>query len=533
MHTASSLSAPEKAGARLFWVLLALLLPVLVLLSRDFGITWDEAMQNTYGELLWRFYASGGADKTLLRYFNLSQYGGFFDLACHLLQKLFSGLDPYDVRHMWNSVIGWGGLVFAGLLAKRMYGVGAGVLCVLLLAFSPRYIAHSMNNSKDLPFAVFYVGSLWAFSCTVRRFPYLDWKSLLLCILLPALAINVRVAGLLLLFYAGGLLACRLWQDNSLNSKKKPHPFLGCAAGFCVYAAVTLLAGTLFWPWALLDPFVRPFQALLGMSRFSYVGEFSKTVLFGGSMIPSDALPWDYLPRWIAITTPLGVLAGLAAVPFWARRAKLHTIVGLVAFAALFPIALVLLRHSRLYDGFRHMLFVYPPLVVLAAGAWQNAWSWAAGRGRKWLAGVALLFALGAYHPLLFQVREHPNQITYFNQIVGGTRGAFLRYELDYWGNSYKQAVDWLRSAHGSTDKPVTFAATIAGHLPQLYANRFPDVTYQFSNEPPDYIFALLRGAPGDITAILQDKDIVHVVQADGAPLCVVAKFPEEMKNAQ
>ncbi len=511
----------------LFWGGLVLLLPVMVLLSRDFGISWDEGQLNAYGELLFSFYTNGFDLHPILSYYNVAQYGGVVELLAACAQKVFSGTDPFVVRHALVACFGWLGLVFAGLLGKRLFGVWGGILSILLLVLSPRYLAHSMINSKDLPFAVFYLGSIYAFTFLRSGFPYFSKKSLCPCILLPALAINIRVGGLLLICYALLFVAMHVWFDRkNLTSKRLGLLVSGCLA----YVLVTMVLGTVFWPWALVNPLIRPIQGLLAMSRFSTGAEGEiQYALFGGQMISTFNLPWDFIPRWIAITMPLAVLA---ALPFFALllvRNKKWLRVGMVAFAAFFPVAYIVVTHPRLYDDWRHVLFAYPPMVVLAAGVWVLAFRRVRSRSVFGRIVVPALLVLGLYHPLLFNINEHPNQLVYFNQLVGGTKGAFLRYDLDYWGNSYKQAVDWLRSRYGTPEKPVTFIANMAAHVPQLYANRFPNVTFQFAQAPPDYILGLLRGDPATLMAILRDPDIVHVIEADGAPLCVIGRFPKEL----
>jgi hypothetical protein len=53
-------------------------------------------------------------------------------------------------------------------------------------------------------------------------------------------------------------------------------------------------------------------------------------------------------------------------------------------------------------------------------------------------------------------VRLHPEEYVFFNQSVGGLRGAAGNYETDYWGNSYREAVQLLVShVHGERqEKP-------------------------------------------------------------------------------
>ena len=43
-----------------------------------------------------------------------------------------------------------------------------------------------------------------------------------------------------------------------------------------------------------------------------------------------------------------------------------------------------------------------------------------------------------------WNIRSHPHQYLFFNEIIGGIRGAFEKYETDYYGNSDRQAALWL-----------------------------------------------------------------------------------------
>src|SRR5579872_7276205 len=60
----------------------------------DYGISNDEGVQQRYGELIVRYYASGMTDQTVFHFKNLYLYGGLFDVVVVGLQKLLP-LDPY------------------------------------------------------------------------------------------------------------------------------------------------------------------------------------------------------------------------------------------------------------------------------------------------------------------------------------------------------------------------------------------------------------------------------------------------------
>jgi hypothetical protein len=54
------------------------------------------------------------------------------------------------------------------------------------------------------------------------------------------------------------------------------------------------------------------------------------------------------------------------------------------------------------------------------------------------------LLILFAAPGLYASVQLHPYQYTYFNSFTGGTGGAFRKYDLDYWGTSFKESFEYL-----------------------------------------------------------------------------------------
>ena len=57
----------------------------------------------------------------------------------------------------------------------------------------------------------------------------------------------------------------------------------------------------------MASPFVRPIEALLSFAN----APFGADVLFNGRPVPSNDLPWYYVPVWLLISTPPVVLVGL------------------------------------------------------------------------------------------------------------------------------------------------------------------------------------------------------------------------------
>ena len=127
------------------------LLPLMLVLSRDFGVTWDEKIQQLYGERVWRFLTQGLDDDWFhpgaLRMY---LYGGLFDAACVAVQRVLSG-DIWMTRHYVNAAFGWLGIVYVGRLGRLLSGPGTGLLAMVLLTLSPRYLGDAMNNPRTSP----------------------------------------------------------------------------------------------------------------------------------------------------------------------------------------------------------------------------------------------------------------------------------------------------------------------------------------------------------------------------------------------
>ena len=133
-------------------------------------------------------------------------YGGLVEFLSVAAQQVIPA-DIYVVRHAVNSVFGWTGVVFAFLMARRLFGTRAAWLAAALLVCMPRYIGDSMNNTKDLPFAVLMLVAFYYILTIQPRYPYLSWGHAIKLAIAIALALNVRSMGLVLLGYAGVALA--------------------------------------------------------------------------------------------------------------------------------------------------------------------------------------------------------------------------------------------------------------------------------------------------------------------------------------
>jgi hypothetical protein len=208
---------------------------------------------------------------------------------------------------------------------------------------------------------------------------------------------------------------------------------------------------------------------------------------------------------------------------FFASRADALRRVALWAVFA-FPLVAGVVMGSTLYDGVRHLQFIYPVLVILAAAGWTGIFA----RPRvPWLReGAAAALAIGLVSALTFQIRFHPNQGVYFNALVGGPHGAFKRFDMDYWGNCMLQAVEWTAGMARSSGVPITISGNPL-HVVQLNVERFSELYFVYPGRGKHYVYVrLARGSRLALRRLLAEPALHRVTTPDGAVLCTVTPGP-------
>lgn len=570
----------ETFWKRVFLIGLPLISAILLGLSQGYGITWDEWLENHYGYLVLRNVLSWGENHDYRMWAHAVQLkSALYHAVVNLVYgSLFTNLGEFmknglhqdthilglmQLSHALNALSGWAGIAVTGLFARRLSGSWrTAAFAMLFLFLSPRFFGNSMNNPKDVPFAAAYLGTIYLMCRFVLEWPRPRWTTGAGIAAGLAAAIGIRSSGGLILIpyfmmFAGG---CWLWARLSRTpgipfKTLALHSFLILTAGY--------FGGLVFWPYGRENPLVNPLSALTEISRFE---TFIGTALFEGRLIPTNALPWYYIPKWILITSPLFFSAGfcilIPSALYLFRRYDRRILLFLI-FSACFPVFFVILKKSILYDGWRHLMFAYPPLVILTAMAWDQLLRvLEKPLSRAAVLGVLAVFCL---EPALWMVRNHPNQYVYFSPLIGGLKGAYGFYDTDYWGNCLRQSSDWLgrQPMNWHTQGPIVVRAN--GQLMSTYPflRRGLGDAYIPLGHPPGFIEHIpqinitqgvlkeeeIRGNPGWHYAIAFSRDVppeqlragawppsetVYTVEADGVPLCAVIENPAltRLKNS-
>ena len=449
----------QRLFSRAFYCLVFLMVGSVLFLFQDFGVTWDEPNQSQYGKYVLQYYETFFRDGNALNFLDAYLYGGLFDSVAALLMRI-SPLGEYETRHLLNGLVGVAGVAGTWKLAGLLAGRRAALAAALLLFLEPNYFGQMFNNHKDIPFAAGYVWSLAYLLESLVHFPRIPNRLIAKTGLAIGLTLGVRVGGFMLLGYlalaAVAYLVCPTWFSGQEREISPPGERLRKTAGSMAgVGAIAYSVMLVFWPWAQQNPLMRPFQALASMSRFGLADSgLVARVLFDGEYAYAKDLPARYLPQYFWVKMPELVLVGAgcgAAMVIWhlargrlGRERLLSTRYALLAIGLWAPACYATVVKAVLYDAIRHFTFLIPLLCVVSGIALERLSRIVAGhvRWRQWTA--ALLLTLALLPQAVAIVRLHPHQYVYYNSLVGGVKGAQGRYELDYWGNSYKEAVELL-----------------------------------------------------------------------------------------
>jgi hypothetical protein len=336
---------------------------------KDYGIPWDESVQTQIGALNFRYLFR--SDPSLLS-FSDRFYGAVFEVP--LLWVSFRFSIP---RHLTIFLIFISGLILFYCLSRRLFhNSWLGLLGAILLAISPRIFADAFYNSKDIPFLVAAIATVFTLVVLADALTRdQKWWILAAIVVLHAGAsavfISTRVAGVMILPLTLLLLIIKTIEVPP-SWKRILSIFLGY---------LTLSAGLtiLFWPILWRSPWREFVNAFSMMSKYP----FGRIVLYEGQYYLPENLPWHYLLVWIGVTTPLIIMAGIlpgmigwtGRILSWTRsNKKIQNLKrnaseishwSVIIGWAVIPVVAIYLFHSVLYDGWRQMFFIYPAIILI------------------------------------------------------------------------------------------------------------------------------------------------------------------------
>ena len=469
------------------WAVCALFLLAGALAFDDYGASADVRPLRRIGNAALDYLAGDGErafEQTISphdRYF-----GAAFEAPLALIERipgLESSRNVYLGRRVLTHLFFLAGGAFCYLLVLRMFGSRPlALLATVLFLLHPRIYAHSFFNSKDVPFLTMFMIALYLAHRAFRRDTL---GAFLLCGAGVGVLVNLRIMGVILF---AAVLILRALDLSFAASADERRRVLWSGGAFALAAILALYAlSPILWT----DPIGR-FAELVRALRFHQLEVFS---LFQGELLYSlDGPPFDYIPVWIGITTPpatlLLALFGAATLAWRGLRRPRDVLRNgplrfgflLLALPVATMLAVVLLRNN-IYDDWRHLFFLYAPLLLLAIlglpsprGRWMRAGAYA-------LAGAAIAVTV------VSMVRIHPYQNSYFNLAADRTtpERPGSRYGLDYWEQSVLGALAAIVEEHPSGPLFADVSLDSARLLPPGERERFT-VTRDFRSGEPNFL---------------------------------------------
>ncbi len=474
----------EKLMKRVFFGSLLAMLLITWFSGFNVGYHQDEIDMNLYGKANVAYYASMGKDTTylgvrsgfyqfdtLLRY-----YGCGFEYLARAANKVAGtgdGKQEFNVRHFVNQFLGILAILFTGLIAKKLAGWKGAILASWLVFLSPSFSGHILFNTKDIPFCFGYIASIYYVMSFLEELPRVSWKTTLQLMVSLAFTIDVRIGGVLLIFIWIVFSFVYLITDKTLRDGILSN-FKQIAIKYLVVVFGALALVVISWPYMLRSPIRNLFEVMSIVQKYP----MKISVNFAGDTIDSFNLPQTYLPTLIFITIPVFVLVLLAlGLLFTIVKYKSNNFraIALILFAAIFPLAYSMAMNSTLYTGWRHFLFIYPEICIIAALGICTISGYLKTIPLKITFCLVCLFAMTK--PVIWSVKNHPYEYCYYNEFAGGFKEAYYNYDNDYWQISMRKSMDWLMTHEqiGKTKDTVRIATNIPRILEYYITVQYPE----------------------------------------------------------
>lgn len=373
-------------------------------------------------------------------------------------------------------VAGW--LVFRW--TRERYGDKAGLLALTLFAFSPTVMAHARFVTTDVAALVGVLAATYTF---VRYLKNPTRNNFWLAAVVFGIALLTKFSTILLVPFF--VLLALLWHWRTIHKT-----LLLMFLGLLVVVGPVYFFHTFNYPpirqhadtkqllqaygnrmladpivWASDKPIIRAYAEYgLGVLLVVQRSAGGNMVYYRGEVLNAGGP--GYFPFVYAIKEPLpwlillaiAILATLAKIKIkkskWKVLELLRNNFDETAMLLWLVIYWATSIHSTLNIGVRHLMPVYPFMIILVSGQLAGL----ADRMRNYELGIRNGFKKIIIHNSLFiiplllcwyvieNLAVFPSYLTYFNQLVGGPSGGY-RYVVDSnldWGQDLRRIADYV-----------------------------------------------------------------------------------------
>lgn len=419
-----------------------------IFLVKDYGVSNDEYQERITGFTTLKYIGEKiipkttdkfQADKNIqdLHDYQQKVYGVVFNAPTAFLEivlKIKEKKNQFLMRHYVNFLIYFIGLIFFFLvLEKRFKNWQIAIIGTLILFLSPRIFAHSFYNNRDIILLSLFIIS---FYFNIDFIEKRSLKSAILAAFFTAITIDTRIVGVIVLLNTSFVYFLNILKLKNFKQFSKIFYYLIFTFIFIIF----------FWPFLWENPLQNFLMAFKAMSNYFLEAEN----LYLGKYISNKELPWHYIFVWIGVTTPIFYLflflVGL--IKFIVKLIKSFKtnfnhiqIEDIYSFNILFgSIFAIIIFNSTLYNGWRHLYFIYPFLVFFSLVGFKYLFE------KKKLYQNYIYIIILVINFILTShwiFKNHPFQYVYFNNLIN-KKNLQKKFDLDYWGLSYKQSIQYL-----------------------------------------------------------------------------------------
>lgn len=403
-------------------------------IAGDYGVPWDDHLQQKVGEQNYSLIYEGNIGI----YSSPDQfYGSAYELPLYFIQSFFSSYSTkIYVRHLITNLFFIFSLFFFyKLIFRFLKSYWLAILGVVFIYITPRIFAHSFFNTKDIPFMAAFIISVFTMHYLLLKPDNI--KRVLIHAFTSAIIIDIRIVGILIPALTIFLVLFQNFAIKRQGNIVKQLLIYSITTGILIFA---------FWPALWHHPFIF-IRSILRMSQFPW----NYYNLLAGDQILATNIPFYYIPLWISVSVPifisliylLGVLiASVNFIKTYDNKLNINNLLLLVLI--LLPIDLWILfviLSSTFYDGWRHLYFMYPLIIIGGLYTIQCFYNYFNKKLIKVFIVILLLVFISKN--VIVNINLHPYQQVYFNTLVDKSDNAVLyNWEMDYWGLSYKEGFD-------------------------------------------------------------------------------------------
>jgi Dolichyl-phosphate-mannose-protein mannosyltransferase len=531
---------PNKSRTSRWLIPLVLFVGTLLLIgatSKDYGVTWDEPPYFHASDLHMRWIsdfteniASGRLrrsldDQTIKAAWHWNPY----NVPHPPFSRIISGsikeispqfLDKFSAYRMGPALFFAVLVTVMFLWMTELFGTSTGLFSALAVVLTPNLFGYAHFAVTDLPLAAMWFLTAYSFWKGLS-----NWKWSVVLGIVWGLALATKFPAALI------PIPLILWAHIFHRDKYVNNVFA------LLFLAPVVMIATQPYLWHHTG--LRVLEFLYeGISR-AYRPDANFPIYFFDQLYTTKQLPWYYSFLIIGITIPEPLLAlafvGLGSIPWSKQRSATLFFLGNTAFVLLMG----LLPGAVLHDGVRQMLSALPFLAGLASAGFYvlttSLLNLARGTTRfHQIANlrakiIAILLLLLCFSPALDLYLCHPFQLSFYNRLVGGVRGAYERgLETTYFMEAF--IPPFLRALNEKLPKNATINASFANFIFEFYQKEGilrGDIRIVRS-QPVDFYLLLNRRsilAPRERTLIGSAARPYISVEVAGVPLVLVFDF--------